>query len=161
MEAYEVRGHNAATSFTGGSEMSSPSHPSYMSALIIIVSLAAPLAYAAERSAPSDPSRAQSTAVDNTRVNKADKGNAQLTPQGQGKAQSDRDRAAAIRKAVVKDKSLSTYAHNVKIVVKGDSVTLRGPVRGAQEKDVVGEHARQEAGDGAKIDNRLTVKVRK
>ena len=41
---------------------------------------------------------------------------------------SDRELTAKIRRSVVADKSLSTYAHNVKIIVSGGAVTLKGPV---------------------------------
>lgn len=134
---------------------------SYKATLLLTAVLISPLAYAADQVAPNDASRTRAADVDNTRMNKADKGNTQQTAQGQGKAPTERERAAGIRKAVAKDKSLSTYAHNVKIVVKGDNVLLRGPVRTAEEKSAVAEHARQQAGDGAVIDNRLTVKARK
>jgi hyperosmotically inducible protein len=50
---------------------------------------------------------------------------------------SDRDIAQQIRKAVIADKSLSTYAHNVKIIAQDGKVTLRGPVRSEREKSDV------------------------
>jgi hyperosmotically inducible protein len=39
-----------------------------------------------------------------------------------------------IRKAVVGDKSLSTYGHNVKIISQHGKVTLKGPVQTEEEK---------------------------
>ena len=42
-----------------------------------------------------------------------------------------------IRKAVMDDKSLSTYAHNVKIIAQNGKVTLKGPVRSEDEKKMV------------------------
>ena len=35
------------------------------------------------------------------------------------------------------DKSLSTYGHNVKIITKDGSVTLKGPVRSEEEKQAI------------------------
>src|SRR3954468_5767659 len=86
-----------------------------------------------------DSSADRQTAPDNTRANKADRNNAQPTAQDQSNAKSDRDLAAAVRKAITQDKSLSTYAHNVKVVVHDGSVTLRGPVRSGDEKTKVAE----------------------
>jgi hyperosmotically inducible periplasmic protein len=39
-----------------------------------------------------------------------------------------------IRKAIHDDSSLSTYAHNIKIIAQDGKVTLRGPVRSEDEK---------------------------
>ena len=36
---------------------------------------------------------------------------------------------AQVRKAIIADKDLSTYAHNVKIITKDGTVTLKGPVK--------------------------------
>src|SRR5690349_13153655 len=66
---------------------------------------------------------------DNTKVNKRDRNKAEPTADQQTENRSDRDIAKDIRKAIVDDKSLSTYAHNVKVIVQNGSVTLKGPVR--------------------------------
>jgi hyperosmotically inducible protein len=42
---------------------------------------------------------------------------------------------------VVKDKSLSTYAHNVKIITQNGEVTLKGTVRTELEKSAVEDKA--------------------
>lgn len=39
-----------------------------------------------------------------------------------------------IRKSIHDDTSLSTYAHNIKIIAQDGKVTLRGPVRSEDEK---------------------------
>lgn len=62
-----------------------------------------------------------------------------------------------IRRDLVKDKSLSTYAHNVKVVAIGGKVTLRGPVKSDDEKKAIEEHATKHAGAG-NVTNELTVK---
>jgi osmotically-inducible protein OsmY len=69
---------------------------------------------------------------------------------------SDLDLMRHIRADVVKDKSLSAYAHNCKIVSDHGRVTLRGPVKSEDEKRAIEEHARKYAGDN--VDNQLTVK---
>jgi osmotically-inducible protein OsmY len=61
-----------------------------------------------------------------------------------------------IRRAVVKDKSLSTYAHNVKIVASGGKVTLKGPVKSAEEKAAVAQKATEIAG-AANVTDELTI----
>lgn len=102
-------------------------------------------------------SQDQNTAPDNTRVNKADRDNSHPTAD-QGKNNvSDRDLEKHIRREVVKDKSLSTYGHNVKIISDHGKVTLRGPVHSEDEKRAIEEHARKYAGDG-NVNNELTVK---
>ena len=54
------------------------------------------------------------------------------------------------------DKSLSTNAHNVKIITTGGVVTLRGPVKSAAEKDTIGAKAQQTAGV-TRVDNQLEI----
>ena len=97
------------------------------------------------------------TDVDNTRTNKADRSNTERTPQGQSGKEADRKLAAAVRKAIVGDKSLSTYAHNVKVVTRDGVVTLRGPVRSDDEKAKVAELAQKVSGV-SKVDDQLLVK---
>ena len=58
----------------------------------------------------------------------------------------DRELARRIRRAIVTDKSFSTYAHNIRIVTKDSVVVLRGPVRSEGEKIAVNAKAAQIAG---------------
>ena len=90
---------------------------------------------------------------DNTKVNK-DQG---VTADKQKEATSDRELAQKVRKAIVADKSLSTYAHNVKVVVQDGKVTRRGPVRSDDERHAVGSKATEIAGAG-NVTNDLSVK---
>ena len=62
-----------------------------------------------------------------------------------------------IRRDVVKDKTLSTYGHNVKIIAKGGKVTLKGPVHSEDEKQTIANYAQKYAGAGNVVDE-LTVK---
>ncbi len=71
---------------------------------------------------------------------------------------SDREVMAHIRRDVVKDKSLSMYAHNVKIVSANGKVTLRGPVNSDQEKQTIEQIAKKYAGD-MNVTNEITVKA--
>jgi osmotically-inducible protein OsmY len=95
---------------------------------------------------------------DNSSVNKADRGDTKQTAQGQSQAKADRELAAAVRKSIVSDKSLSTYAHNIKVIATNGTVTLRGPVRSSSEKAKVAELA-QQVPDVQTVDNRVTVKA--
>jgi osmotically-inducible protein OsmY len=64
--------------------------------------------------------------------------------------------AAQIRRAIVKDKSLSVMAHNIKIVVTNGEVTLRGPVKSDAEKATINSKAQAIAGAG-KVHDQLEV----
>ena len=66
------------------------------------------------------------------------------------------DLTQKIRRSVVGDKSLSTYAHNVKIVAQDGQVTLRGPVRSEAEKTSIAAKATEIAGAG-NVTNEITV----
>ena len=79
------------------------------------------------------------------------------TADNQSNAQNDRVLAQQVRKAIVADKDLSTYGHNVKVIVAGGQVTLKGPVKSDDEKQKVVADASTIAG-ADKIANQLTVK---
>ena len=74
-------------------------------------------------------------AADNTGANRRDR--QAPTAQAAGLGTSDVDIMAAIRRRVVDDGSLSTNAHNVKIVAQDGTVTLRGPVGSASERTAI------------------------
>ena len=95
-----------------------------------------------------------STSPDNSAVNKAET----TTADRQSEASADRSLTQKIRKAIVADKSLSTYGHNVKIITKDGSVTLKGPVSSEDEKQNIGAKAADAAGGTDKVTNQLTVK---
>ena len=67
---------------------------------------------------------------------------------------------ASVRKAIMADKSLSTYAHNVKIITMNGAVTLKGPVKSEEEKQKVAADAAS-AVSPDKVTNELTVKSQK
>ncbi len=62
-----------------------------------------------------------------------------------------------IRKAIMADKSLSTYAHNVKVISEHGKVTLRGPVHTEEESRNIAAKATEVAGVGNVV-NQLSVK---
>jgi len=96
------------------------------------------------------------TKPDNTKVNKRDRSEGAVTADQQKMNQPDRKITQEIRKAVTADKSLSTYAHNVKIVTQGGTVTLKGPVRSEEEKKTIMAKATEVAGAG-KVTDEMTV----
>lgn len=99
------------------------------------------------------PSIAHAQAPDNSGQNKAQS----PTADNQGSAKADRLTTAQIRKAIIADKGLSSYAHNVKIIVQNGTVTLKGPVRSDEEKQKVLADAGSVV-SGGQIADQLTVK---
>jgi hyperosmotically inducible protein len=97
--------------------------------------------------APTSHLRAQ-VKPDNTQVNQRDRERSQPTADQQLNNRSDLEITRQIRKAIVADKSLSTYAHNVKVITKGSKVTLKGPVRSEEEKKTLETKATEIAGAG-------------
>src|SRR6266566_2755577 len=94
---------------------------------------------------------------DNTQVNKRDRNPGEVTADQQKETAADRDLAAKIRREITKDKSLSTYGHNVKIIVRDGVVTLKGPVRSDAEVQTIAATASPIAGGDAKVTNQLSV----
>src|SRR5271156_4059521 len=99
----------------------------------------------------------QSTQPDNTRANKGDSNASATTADQQKMNKTDRQTAKQIRKAIVDDRALSTYAHNVKVIVRSGNVTLKGPVYSEDEKKTVESYASKVAGAN-NVNNQITVK---
>lgn len=99
----------------------------------------------------------QTPAPDNTKVNQGDQDKANVTADRQAQNKSDRDITQQIRQSVMNDKSLSTYAHNVKIISQNGAVTLKGPVRTDDEKRAIEAMAAQIVGQD-KVTSQLEVK---
>jgi hyperosmotically inducible periplasmic protein len=107
------------------------------------------------------PAYAQSdsgTKPDNTAVNKRDQNPGEATADKQKMNAADRALTAKIRKAVMADKSLSTYAHNVKIISQNGTVTLKGPVHSDDEVKSIVAKATDVAGGPDKVVNQMSVK---
>src|ERR1700688_3912982 len=95
----------------------------------------------------------QQTPPDNTKQNKD-----QTNPTADQQKMNPADRAITqkIRKAIHEDTTLSTYAHNVKIITQDGKVTLRGPVRSEDEKSNIEAKAVAVAGQG-NVSNQLEI----
>ena len=104
---------------------------------------------------PTVPAGAQ-TPADNTKANKRDRAEGAVTADQQKENASDRDITQTIRRALMADKALSTYAHTVKIVAQDGQVTLKGPVRTDEEKKSVEAKAIEVAGAG-RVTNEITI----
>jgi hyperosmotically inducible periplasmic protein len=98
------------------------------------------------------------TKPDNTSVNKRDRNPGEATADQQKMNAADRALTAKIRKAVIADKSLSTYAHNVKIISQNGTVTLKGPVQSDDEVKSIIAKATDGAGGLDKVVNEMSVK---
>jgi hyperosmotically inducible periplasmic protein len=79
------------------------------------------------------------------------------TADNQANSKADRQITAKIRKAIVSEKDLSTYAHNIKIITVNGEVTLKGPVQTEDEKQKVASVVANVVSPD-KIVNELTVK---
>jgi hyperosmotically inducible periplasmic protein len=91
---------------------------------------------------------AQQPAPDNSRTNQRDRDKSAATADRQKMGPEDRELTRKIRAAIMADKSLSTYAHNIKIITRDGKVTLKGPVRSDEEKAAVLSKTRDVAGEG-------------
>lgn len=119
--------------------------------LAIIALLASgPLAFTQDQS--------QTPAADNTKINQSDRNSGGGTADQQKENRPDRDITRDIRRSIIQDKSLSTYAHNVKVISQNGMVTLKGPVRSEEEKTTIEAKAAEIVGKD-KITNQLTVKT--
>jgi hyperosmotically inducible periplasmic protein len=94
---------------------------------------------------------------DNSKNNKGDNQKGAVTADQQKETAADREMAKKIRKSIASDSSLSTYAHNIKVIVRDGMVTLKGPVNTDAEKTAIGSKASDIAG-ADKVQNELTVK---
>ena len=125
--------------------------------VFLALALGCALCGGAAFAAGQEPSDTQATKPDNTKVNKRDRNPGESTADQQKENKSDRELAKNIRRAIVKDKSLSTYAHNVKVIAENGTVTLKGPVHSEEEKRAIEAKAVEVAGAN-NVKNELSVK---
>ena len=76
----------------------------------------------------------EKTKPDNTATNERDRSGETKTSGDQPNSSADLKTTQAIRQALMKDGELSTTAKNIKVITANGHVTLRGPVKNAQEK---------------------------
>lgn len=107
-----------------------------------------------------EPQEQPQSKTDNSKVNKRDRSRSEPTADQQKESRPDRETARQIRRSIVADKSLSTYAHNVKIIAEHGKVTLKGPVRSEEEKEAVLAKAAEVAGKN-NINDQVTVVAKK
>jgi osmotically-inducible protein OsmY len=124
-----------------------------VTAAFVLLGSYPPRGFAADHAASSS---AAQVPADNTGKNVRDRDENALTADQQSNSEGDVDITREIRRQIVQDKSLSTNAHNVKIVTVDGVVTLRGPVASSQEKAVIAQTAKKVTGVN-KVDNRLEV----
>jgi len=97
--------------------------------------------------------------ADNSGRNARDRSDATLTPGDQGNSDADRQITRNIRRALTANDQFSTVAKNIKIITVDGKVTLRGPVKSAEEKQAVVSTAQSVAGP-APVDNQLEVEAK-
>jgi len=112
-------------------------------ALAVLCSVPLAVAQASPQSAP-----------DNSQQNQ----NHAKTADSQPNTAADRATTAKVRKAIMEDKGLSTYAHNVKIITMNGQITLKGPVKSEEEKQTIASKAAEVAGSPDKVNNQLSIK---
>jgi hyperosmotically inducible protein len=99
-----------------------------------------------------------STKPDNTKVNKRDRNAGEATADQQKTNAPDQEMTRKIRRSIMADKSLSSYAHNIKIISQNGAVTLKGPVKSNEEKEAVMAKAVAVAGSADKVTDQISVK---
>ena len=104
-----------------------------------------------------EPNNQAPPASDNTKTNQRDRSANEPTADRQRDTRSDRDITQQIRRSIVNDKSLSTYAHNVKVITQQGQVTLKGPVQSEDEKKSIETKAAEVVGEN-KVSSELNVK---
>jgi osmotically-inducible protein OsmY len=98
----------------------------------------------------------QPAAPDNTKTNTRDRQPSAVTADQQKNNKADLETTRQIRKALTADSSLSTYAHNVKVITRNGKVTLKGPVRSEDEKHTIVAKATEIAG-AANVTDQLSI----
>jgi hyperosmotically inducible periplasmic protein len=99
---------------------------------------------------------AQAPQADSTKVNARDRQEGAVTADQQKNDVTDRQATQKIRQSLMRDKGLSTYAHNVKVIAQDGQVTLKGPVRSDAERQTVEAKATEVVGAGHVV-NELSV----
>jgi osmotically-inducible protein OsmY len=120
--------------------MSIPRLSTAVTCLLLLGTSLGPIARARQNTQP--------VAPDNTKTNQRDRSQDEPTADQQKTNSSDQTITQKIRQSIVQDKSLSTYAHNIKVITQDGKVTLKGPVRSEEEKRSIEEKATSIAGAG-------------
>jgi hyperosmotically inducible protein len=121
--------------------MTKPTISSFLAASLLVLGIQVAIAQTSPADASSANSMDKSVAPDNTKNNKQDPSNMNQTADKQMNDSTDVQLTQRIRRSVIADKNLSTYAHNVKIVSGNGTVILNGVVRTDAEKAEIGMKA--------------------
>jgi hyperosmotically inducible periplasmic protein len=95
-------------------------------------------------------------APDNTKINKRDDVKNPVTADQQSNNKADLELVRKIRQEITQEKTLSTYARNVKIITRDGMAVLRGPVKSEDEKMAIEAIAKRVAGD-SKVESHLEI----
>jgi len=98
------------------------------------------------------------TQPDNTKVNQRDRSAAEATADQQKSNAADMKMTRTIRRSIMADKSLSSYAHNIKIISQNGVVTLKGPVKSDAEKTSLVAKAVAATGSADHVTDQISVK---
>ncbi len=96
------------------------------------------------------------TAADNSKVNQRDQNASEVTADQQSTNKADTEITRQIRQVIMKDKDLSVYAKNIKIITINGEVTLKGPVRSTDEAKRILRVASARAGN-SRIVNEMEI----
>jgi osmotically-inducible protein OsmY len=99
---------------------------------------------------------ASTASADNTGINKRDRAEEALTPGDQANNDADRELTRKIRRTLTSNDQLSMTAKNIKIIAVDGKVTLRGPVKTAEEREQIAALA--QLASGGVVNNQLEVK---
>jgi hyperosmotically inducible protein len=103
----------------------------------------------------------EGTASDNTKTNERDQSSYELTADQQSLSRKDAELTRQIRREIMREKTLSIYAQNVKIISMNGLVTLKGPVRTEDEQLKILHKAQNLAGAANVVDQMDIVPVKK
>jgi len=124
--------------------------------VVLLISILAAVSLAACSKSDNDRTSGASSSTTSDNTQTATSSNTGVTASDQPENETDRNIVQNVRQALTSDSSLSTSAQNVTVVSKGGTVTLRGSVKDASEKQKVQDKATQVAGV-SNVDNQLTV----
>src|SRR5689334_11625497 len=113
--------------------------------------------YSQQNQNTSDQDKADSKPADNTGKNSRDRSDQSLTAENQKNSKQDIALTRKIRQTISKTDGLSVNAKNVKIITTDGKVTLRGPVKSADEKEQIAKIAKETEGVTS-VENQLEVK---
>lgn len=123
----------------------------YKTVLTILLCVSAPIIGYGQASDPVTPK------PDNTKVNQRDRKSGEATADQQKMNATDRQLTQKIRRSIMADKALSTYAHNIKVISQNGAVTLKGPVKSEDEKRNLVSKAVAVTGSADKVTDEISV----